>query len=384
MRFEFTTATRIIFGAGTLPELGKVAANFGHHALVVTASNPERAAPLFDILKAQGIAYSVFSVTGEPTIGTARLGKSQAQEADCDFVIGIGGGSAIDTGKAIAVLLSNTGDPLDYLEIIGRGQPIKNPSKPFIAIPTTAGTGSEVTSNAVLFSQEHQVKVSLRSPLMLARLALVDSILTHSSPPDVTAQSGLDALTQVIEPFVSNRANPLTDSICREGMTRAARSLRRAYKNGDDAAAREDMSLTALFGGLALANAKLGAVHGLAGPIGGMFDAPHGGICARLLPFVMEANILALRSRQPESDALQRYNEVARLLTGNPRASAEEGIAWVHELCAALHIPHLGQYGVRETDYPILIERAAAASSMQGNSIKLTPDDLREILTKAQ
>lgn len=219
---------------------------------------------------------------------------------------------------------------------------------------------------------------------MLPRLALVDSQLTHTSPPDVTAQSGLDALTQVIEPFVSNKANPMTDAVCREGIQRAARSLRRACEQGNDAAAREDMALTALFGGLALSNAKLGAVHGIAGPFGGMFDAPHGGICARLLPFVMAMNVRALRSRQPESSILRRYDEVAQMLTGKSGASAEEGIRWTEELCAALSIPGLGTYGITETDYSLLIEKSAASSSMQGNPIQLTPEEMREILIQAQ
>jgi len=265
----------------------------------VTGRSADRAAPAIDLLRAQQIEVTAFATEGEPTVEVARQGVEAAQAAQADMVIGFGGGAALDAAKAIAVLLTNAGDPLDYLEVIGRGQPIKNASAPFIAIPTTAGTGSEVTSNAVLASPEHQVKVSLRNPLMLARVALVDSNLTHSSPPDVTAQSGLDALTQVIEPFTSNKANPLTDAISKEAMSRAATALQRAYEHPNDAAAREDMALVSLFGGLALANAKLGAVHGFAGPFGGMFDAPHGGICARLLPFVMDANVRALRQRQP-------------------------------------------------------------------------------------
>ena len=232
------------------------------------------------------------------------------------MVIGLGGGSAIDTGKAIAALLTNPGDPLDYLEVIGRGQALQQTPLPYIAIPTTAGTGSEVTRNAVLASHEHHVKVSLRSPLMLPRVAIVDPELTYSLPPAITASTGLDALTQLIEPYTCNSPNPMIDAICREGMQRAARSLKRAYQNGSDAAAREDMSIAALFGGMALANAKLGAVHGFAGPLGGLFPAPHGMICARLLPFVVEANVRALQMREPDSPVLKRYDEVAQLLTG--------------------------------------------------------------------
>lgn len=384
MRFDFATVSKIIFGPGTLKEIGSVAASMGKSALVVTGSKPERASTLLEILSGQKIDTLIYSASGEPTIEVAKIATSQAREAGCDFVIAFGGGAVIDTGKAVSALLTNTGDPLDYLEVIGRGQAIKNVAAPFIAVPTTAGTGSEVTSNAVLASPEHSVKVSLRSPLMLPRLALVDSTLTHSSPPDVTAQSGLDALTQVIEPFVSNKANPMTDALCREGIQRAARSLRRAYEDGSDAAARDDMALTSLLSGIALSNAKLGAVHGFAGVMGGMYDAPHGGICARLLPFVMEANVKALKAREPQSPVLRRYDEIAQIVTGKAEAKAEAGIEWVHELCAALNIPPLGTYGVVETDYSALVDKSANASSMQGNPIKLTTDEMIGILEQAQ
>ncbi|MBA3872332.1 MAG: iron-containing alcohol dehydrogenase [Anaerolineae bacterium] len=383
MRFDFITAAKFFFGAGSLKELGGLVAPFGKRALVVTGSNPDRAAVVTDLLKAQNIEVVVFPTKGEPSVQTARDGVRAAADSGSEMVIGFGGGSALDTAKAIAALMTNPGDPLDYLEVIGRGQPIKNASAPFIAIPTTAGTGSEVTSNAVLASPEHQVKVSLRSPLMLARIALVDSLLTHSSPLDVTAQSGLDALTQVIEPFTSNKANPLTDAICKEAIQRAANSLQRAYEKPDDAAAREDMAFVSLSGGLALANAKLGAVHGFAGPFGGMFDAPHGGICARLLPFVMDMNVRALRQRQPEADYLRRYEQVARLLTGDERATAEDGVKWVYRLTQTLNIPGLATYGMTDADLPALIEKSAVASSMQGNPIKLTADEMRDILTAA-
>jgi alcohol dehydrogenase class IV len=382
VKFEFATATCILFGAGTLRQVGPLAAEMGSRALVVTGRTTARAAPLFDVLAAHRVDCVTFSITGEPTTEVARLGTERAREEKCDLVIGFGGGSVLDTGKAIAALLTNGGDPLDYLEVIGRGKPISKPAAPYIAIPTTAGTGAEVTRNAVLASPEHRVKVSLRSPLMLPRLAVVDPELTHSLPPDVTASTGLDALTQLIEPYVSNRANPMTDAICREGMRRAARSLRRAYAQGDDAAAREDMALASLFGGLALANAGLGAAHGFAGPIGGMFLAPHGAICARLLPAVMAVNVRAVKERLPGSEALRRYDEVAQILTGNARATAGDGVAWVEELGQVLRVPSLAAYGITPDDFPVLIEKSAVASSMQANPIKLTPDEMWEILTR--
>ncbi|GAB4548636.1 MAG: iron-containing alcohol dehydrogenase [Anaerolineae bacterium] len=382
-RFEFATATRILFGPGTIQEVAPLAAGMGQHALVVTGRNAGRAASLLDELHSRGIETVLFRVAGEPTTDLALAGTLQARQAMCDFVIGIGGGSVLDTGKAIAALLSNSGDLFDYLEVIGQGKPLTHPSAPYIAIPTTAGTGSEVTRNAVLASPRHRVKVSLRSPLMLPRLAVVDPELTYSVPPDVTASTGLDALTQVLEPFVSNQSNPMTDALCREGLKRAARSLRRAYQDGSDAEARQDMALVSLFGGLALANARLGAVHGFAGPLGGLFPAPHGTICARLLPYVMEANVRAMKSRMPDSPILTRYDEVAQIVTGQTTARAADGVRWVQDLCEALAVPPLSDFGITEADFPSVIEKARSASSMKGNPVPLTDEELAEILRKA-
>lgn len=388
MRFEFATAGRIIFGPGALDQLGPIAAQMGQRAFVVTGRELARAQPLLDALTAQGIACSTFQVSGEPTIETILSGIEQARSCclpsgSGTLVIGFGGGSVLDAGKAMAALLTNPGDPLDYLEVVGRGRPLTCPPLPYIAIPTTAGTGAEVTRNAVLSVPTHCVKVSLRSPLMLPRLALVDPELTYSLPPAVTASTGMDALAQLIEPFVSKRANPFVDALCREGMARVARSLRRAYEHGDDIVARQDMALASLLSGLALANAGLGAVHGLAAPIGGMFPAPHGAICACLLPHVMAVNVRALCEREPDNPALLRYNEIARSVTGNPAAQAADGMAWVHELGAALHIPSLAVFGLTPADFPALIEKAAVASSMQANPISLTSDEMDEILRRA-
>ena len=383
MRFEFATATRIIFGPGSLREVAPRAAEIGRHAFVVTGRTIDRAAPLLGQLEKRGIEYVTFNVPGEPTTALAFEGVQQARQADCDSVVGIGGGSVLDTGKVIAALLTNGGDVLDYLEVIGDGQQLTEIPAPFIAIPTTAGTGSEVTRNAVLGSPDHRIKLSMRSPLMLPRLAVVDPELTHSMPPAVTASTGLDAITQLMEPYVSNKANPLTDGICREGLRRAARSIRRAYEDGSNPAAREDMSLASLFGGLALANAKLGAVHGFAGPLGGMFSAPHGAICARLLPYVMEANVQALQARAPSSPALARYDEIAQILTGMATARATDGIAWVQDLCAALKVPPLAESGLKEADIPTIVANSEKASSMKGNPITLTGKELAEILRKA-
>lgn len=383
MRFEFATAHRIVFGPGVLKQVAPIAAELGQRPLVVTGRHSKRATSLLDRLGQNGLTPTVFAVTDEPTVDLARAGMTQAQLAGCDQVIAIGGGSVLDAGKAIAMLLANGGDPLDYLEIVGRGLAITQRSAPMIAIPTTAGTGSEVTRNAVLGSLEHKVKASLRAASMLPTVALVDPELTYTVPPDVTASTGLDAFTQCMEPFVSPRANPLTDGLCREGMQRVARSLRRAYENGEDTVAREDMALASLFGGLALANAGLGAVHGFAGPIGGMFPAPHGAICARLLPFVMEANVRALQQHSPFAQALARYDEIARLLTGDSGATAGDGVAWVQALVESLHVPPLSRFGVTPADFPEIVAKSQQASSMKANPIALTDAELTGILQQA-
>jgi alcohol dehydrogenase class IV len=380
MRFEFATATRIVFGAGTLREVGPLAREFGPRVLVVTGADARRAEALLALLREQGVGSATFSVRGEPEIRTVEEGVALAKRENCGVVLAFGGGSALDAGKAIAAMVANTGELLDYLEVIGRGQALTRPSAPFIAIPTTAGTGTEVTRNAVLASPQHGVKVSLRSPLMLAKVAVVDPELTYDLPPAVTASTGLDALTQLIEPYVCSRANPMTDALCVDGIRRAGRSLRAAVENGHDAGARMDMSVASLFGGLALANAGLGAVHGFAGPIGGQFPAPHGAVCAALLPHVMEANLRALRLRQPAADALRRYEEVGRLVTGSPTASAEGGIEWVRKLVTDLGIPGLGRYGLTREHTAELVTKASHASSMKANPIVLTTEELVGVL----
>ncbi|HOB75889.1 MAG TPA: iron-containing alcohol dehydrogenase [Phycisphaerae bacterium] len=388
MRFEFATATRIVFGPGTLKEAGPAAAemlngNGEARVLIVTGRSEQRARPLVDLLSRHSLESLTYPIEGEPTVEKIRAGAAVARKLNAGLIIGFGGGSAIDSAKAIAAMTANEGDLLDYLEVIGKGLALPRPPLPCIAIPTTAGTGSEVTRNAVLASPEHRVKVSLRSPLMLPRLAIVDPELTYGLPPAVTAATGMDALTQLIEAFVGTRATPITDGLCREGIERAARALPRAYRNGSDVAAREDMCVASLFGGLALANAGLGAVHGFAGPLGGMFPAPHGAVCAALLPHVMAVNLQALRQRQPDSPALTRLDEVARMLTGRADATAEQGVAWIRELCRELAIPPLRTYGLGPDDIPVLVEKARAASSMKPNPIALTTEELARIVTEA-
>ncbi len=378
--FEFATANRLLFGAGKLNGLGDQLKGCAKRLLLVTGRSSDAIPRVREILSAQGIPFDEFALHGEPTVGTASEGAQLALERGCDLVIGLGGGSVLDAGKAIAALATNPGDIFDYLEVVGKGQPLLNAPLTYIAIPTTAGTGTEVTRNAVLESPAHGVKVSLRSPLMLPSIALVDPELTYSLPPAITASTGLDALTQLIEPFVSVKANPMTDAICREGIRHAARSLRRAYENGADQEAREGMSLASLFGGLALANSALGAVHGFAGPLGGMFHAPHGAICAKLLPLVMDVNLKAMISREPDHPALARYAEVSQILTGDKNATASDGVKWVSDLVRDLNIPMLSVYGLTRDRFSEAVEKTMKASSTKGNPIVLSEDELREIL----
>jgi len=383
MNFEFQTVARIVFGDGALTQVGPLARELGRKALVVTGRASSRAEKLLIALQSHGFSVVTFSISGEPELAMVEQGTKLAKSERCDCVIGIGGGSVLDAAKAIAAMMTNDGELLDYLEVIGRGHALTKPSAPFIAIPTTAGTGSEVTRNAVLASPEHKVKVSLRSPLMIPRIAVVDPELTYDLPPALTASTGLDALTQLIEPYVCLRANPLTDALCAESIKRAAWALPRAFANGADHEARAAMSLASLHGGMALANAGLGAVHGIAGPIGGMFPAPHGAVCAALLPQVMAMNLRALRERAPESPVLRRYDEVARLLTGKPTATADEGVQWVRALVLDLGIPSLTAYGIEPGHVNDIVAKATNASSMKANPIVLTPEELAELLNSA-
>jgi len=386
--FELATAGRVVFGAGAQRQVAAaVAATGARQVLLVTGTSPARAATVAADLATAGIGVATFAIAGEPTLEVARAGVTAARAAAAGAVVALGGGSALDGGKAIAALAANAGDALDYLEVVGAGRALERPSLPFFAVPTTAGTGSEVTRNAVLSVPGARVKASLRSPLMLPRLAAVDPDLLGALPPAVVASSGLDALSQVIEPFLSIRANALTDALARDGIGRSARALRRAYAGelARDPALREDLALASLTGGLCLANAGLGAVHGFAAPAGGMFGAPHGAVCAALLPHVLDVNLRALRSRASGHPALPRFRELAALLTGSPagEVTPEDGVAFVAALTRDLRVPGLGSYGMRPADVASLVEKAKQASSMKGNPLPLTDDELTEIAHRA-
>lgn len=383
MRFEFATAGRIVFGPGSAAELPACARSFGARAIWVTGVHAARTQHLAHELTVAGVTLRTVKVEHEPTVSFVRMAAALCRDFGACCVVAVGGGSVLDAGKAIAAILANPGDPLDYLEVIGAGRPLPSPALPVIAVPTTAGTGSEVTRNAVLGSPEHGVKASLRSPGMLPAVAIVDPLLTLDLPPALTATTGLDALTQVIEPYLCIRANPVTDGFCEEGMRRVARSLRMACADGQQVEARTDMALASLLGGLALANAGLGVIHAFAAPVGGAFPAPHGAVCAALLPHGLAANLSALRRTESGHPQLARFTRVASLLTGRADATPEEGIRWVKDLVADLGIPGLGSYGVQEGDAAGLAEKALHTSSMKANPAALSQEEMEALLCAA-
>lgn len=381
--FTFSTAGQVLFGAGRLSDLKAFAPAYGEKVLIACGVRGTLVERLTYILEGLGIAWHIFAVQGEPSVAMVLQGVADARASACEWVIGFGGGSALDLGKAVSAFLTNPGDPLQYLEVVGQNQPLLRVPAPYVAIPTTAGTGSEVTRNAVLAVPEQGVKVSLRSALLLPRLALVDPELTYSMPPALTAATGMDALTQVIEPYVSKRANPMTDRFCEDGIQRVVRALPRAYAHSADHQAREEMAYASLMGGLALANAGLGAVHGLAGPIGGMVSAPHGAVCAALLPAVVQVNTQALMARQPTAPALARYQQVAQWVLSDASATFADLVRWLEGLRDSLHITGLRSYGISMSQRNTLIEKSLAASSMKSNPLELTSGEIARIMDLA-
>ncbi len=401
MTWGFGGPGEILFGEGSVRELGKRAAALGTRAFVVTGRDPGRAAAALESLRAAGLGLATFPAPGEPTFTVLRSALAEARkyagppaEGAHDasdpaapppglVVVGFGGGSALDLAKGLGILLSNPGDPLDYAEVIGAGRPLSGPSAPVIAVPTTAGTGSEATKNAVFAEPSRGVKVSLRSPHMYPRLALADPELCLGLPPAVIAYTGMDALTQVLEPFVCLKANPATDALCAAALAEAAPALRRAFRDGGDLAARSILSRVSLFSGLALGNAGLGAVHGLAAPLGGRFPVPHGAACAALLAPAAAVNIRALRNRDSGGPALDRYARAARLVTGNAAAGPEDLPAALADLAADLGIPGLSVWGVREADLPGIAADAGTSSSMKANPVALSAPETEGILRAA-
>ncbi len=383
MPFGFSTANRILFGTGTAARVAEEAARLGDHALLVTGSQADRASGIRAGMGKAGMACTEFRIAEEPEVEMISQGAELARRRQCNVVIGIGGGSVMDGAKAIAALITNRRPVMDYLEVIGHALPLEQAPAPCVAVPTTAGTGSEVTRNAVIRSARHRVKVSMRSRTMLPTLAVVDPALTLTLPPAITAATGFDALTQLLEAFVSTKANPLTDGLCREGLVRCARSLKKAYTRGEDLAAREDMSVASLFSGLALANAGLGAVHGIAGPLGGWIKAPHGALCAGLLPEVIRANLTALEKDPGGGRPLARYAEIAGLLNGRTGCAPEDLLHWLETAAAEMEIPGLSHWELNAGDVAKLADQALKSSSMRGNPVVLDRRILVEIIESA-
>jgi alcohol dehydrogenase class IV len=384
VRFDLAVPADVRFGAGRVSEVPEALLGLGaSRVLVITGRTTSRADAVRSALREAGVPSIPFGVATEPSIERVRAAVELLTEAGCDAVLGYGGGSAIDVAKAAAVLATTGTDPREHLEVIGAGRPIERPGVPCVAVPTTAGTGSEVTRNSVLSSSG--VKASLRSPLMLPKVAMVDPDLLIGLPAPSIAASGMDALSQLIEPLLSRRANPFSDALARDGIRRSARSLRRGYEDGmEDAGVREDLALASLLSGMCLANSGLGAVHGIAAAAGARLNAPHGAVCAAVLAAAMEVNLRALRDRAPEHPAIERMSAVATLLTSQPDASPEDAIAWLQELTAVLSIPGLASYGLNDVEIEAVVTAAQKASSMRGNPIELNDTEVSEIVTRSQ
>ncbi|MBI5544956.1 MAG: iron-containing alcohol dehydrogenase [Deltaproteobacteria bacterium] len=385
--FEFATAQRIVFGRGSLDQLGEAAGAFGRKALLVAAAHLQRTGALTRVeylLSKKAVAVERLLVHGEPEAHVVDEAAARARALGSELVIAVGGGSALDVGKAAAGLATNGGSVREYLEGVGTGRALKARPLPFLAAPTTAGTGSEVTRNAVVSSKAEGFKKSIRSPLLLPLVALVDPALTDSTSPAQTAASGLDALTQLIEPFVSTRAMPATDALALEGIRRARTALPRAFLKGDDHEARDDLALASLFGGLCLANAGLGAVHGIAAALGVRFGLPHGLACACVLAATVEVNIRALERHDPGGPALERYAKVGEALAGRAFGSHAEArgaaVQLVRELCEQLKVPRLSSLGVGPARLPMLVAEARG-SSMKTNPVVLEDSEIAEILS---
>lgn len=391
MSFEFHGVGRIVFGRGQIARLGELAAPLGRAALVVfNGDEPGRGGVLDRVtalLAEQGLAVTPVRQRGEPTVDDIDRALQAARSSACDVVIGLGGGSAVDAAKAAAGLLGNGGDALDYMEVIGKGRKITRPAVPWVAVPTTAGTGAEATRNAVIGHPGKRFKASIRSELLLPRVALVDPELGVGVPPGMTASSGMDALCQLIESYTSTGANPITDALALQGIPLAARSLRRAHADGADLDAREDMALAALLSGITLTNAGLGAVHGFAAPLGANFPVPHGTVCAALLPHVIDANVRALRAESTAHSTLARYAAVGRLMSGDQDQSDAAAIGLLlsetFALARDLRIPSLGQFGLAPAGVPEMVALARKSSSMRFNPVVLSEGALAETLERA-
>ncbi|MCK6261896.1 iron-containing alcohol dehydrogenase [Vibrio sp. ZSDE26] len=376
--FQFMTSTRIIFGEGALQSSLSILNQYGYSVLLVTGKDQSRSEPIISYLKTQKMRYQHVSISGEPNITMIEETAIVGRKFKPDMVVSIGGGSVIDMGKALAAIIPNQGDVYDYVEVVGRNVPIKTTPIPFIAIPTTASTGSEVTRNAVLRSGQDQVKVSLRSPDMLADVAIVDPTLTYGMDVYTSGRGAMDVFTHLMEAYVCGDPNPLTDMVCEEGLRKLSGSIVAACRH-DDYSARADLSFAAMLGGMATNNAKLGAAHGLASALGGKLNAPHSVIAGQLAPHVMRENI-AVANEFGRKDVLERYSRIAQLVTGRTNAHVEDGALWVQMMLDKLELPKLSEFGVCSTSFEKVAEDALMSVAIKGNPLPLTKARLIYIL----
>ncbi len=371
--FSILAPGRVLFGRGEAAKAPGLIGAFGARVLVVHGASAERAA----WLRVPGAEMRAIACGAEPTLAALEAALDVARGVAPQVVVGLGGGAALDLAKALAALIPAPGGPMDHLEVVGRGLPLAAAPLPFVALPTTAGTGAEATKNAVIGLPDHRRKVSLRDDRMLARLAIVDPALTDGCPRGVTLACGLDAITQVIEPFVSSKATPFTDALARPAIGRGLRALA-ALMRGEDQGARDAMAWVSLSGGLALANAGLGAVHGLAGVIGGRIPAAHGAICGALLGPVLRLN--RARAAGGTADRLDAvFAEIAAVLGGPPDRAPETLQDWAR----GAGLPGLAAQGIRPGDHASIAEEALGSSSMKGNPVALSAADLAEALDAA-
>jgi len=371
--FSFATAGTLRFGRGVFSEAAGLAASRGGRVLVVRSASVAAADGLVATLRQTGDVLELIA-KGEPDLPAVEANTALARAFGPDLIIAIGGGAVIDHGKALAALIPAPFGALRYLEVVGDGQPLDAPPLPLIAIPTTAGTGAEVTRNAVIQVPDARRKVSLRDPRLYPAVALVDPDLCVSCPKSITLSSGLDAITQVIEPFICARATPMTDALCRDAIPRGLSALRSLIDDGD-VRAWEDMALTSVFGGIALANAGLGAVHGFAGVIGGQTGAAHGAICGALLVPVLEANLHALPNASPGAERIAWVMGQISEVFG----TVQDFRDWAREN----GLPRLEALGVTSQMHDSLAHEARLSSSYKANPVDLDLHTLRAILQSA-
>ncbi len=376
--FSLFNVSDIRFGRGCAGDAVSWLAQRATRVLLVHGANPRRAAFLFEGLRAAGVIVSPFSLAHEPALADIEQGVALARDAGVEAVVSLGGGAVMDAGKAIAALAPVTGPVIDYLEVVGTGRQLEASPLPFVAIPTTAGTGAEVTKNAVINVPSHQRKVSLRDNRMLAALAIVDPALMDNTPRQVTLASGLDALTQVIEPYVCSRANPFTDALCRDAIPRGIQALV-SLMNEETPQARDSMAWVSLCGGLALANAGLGVIHGLAGPLGGVCDAPHGALCGSLLPYGLELN----RRHVTNPVIKARFVEVSHWLAEGLGAATEDAFSALRVWRHGAGLGALSSLGVPVEALAPVAQAAASSSSMKANPVSLSETQLLTLLQAA-